>query len=287
MKTQAECFPCFFKQAILAARMAGIDEKLQKKVLTETAGILYTASLDRDPPYIATHIFHKVYEIMGTTDPYSHVKEEYNKIVAGKFEEINRLIQNAVDPLRMAVKLSLAGNIIDFGILETFDLDGVIQDTVAHEPVVDHYTQLKEYIEKSKKLLFIADNAGEIGFDRLLIDEIRKVNRNIFVTVAVKKVPIINDATVFDAEFFGLEIKNKVIDNGSKHIGTYLPSCSHEMIEAYNQADTIIAKGQANWESLEEKATDKIFFLLKAKCSCVARVLGVNVGDSLIKNGKK
>lgn len=286
MKTQIECFPCFFKQAILAVRMAGKDEKLQKKALTEAAGILYTASLDRDPPYIATHIFHKVYEIMGTQDPYLQVKEEYNKIVAGKFEETTRLIQNAVDPLRMAVKHSLAGNIIDFGILETFDLDQVIQDTLQHEPAVDHYEKLKEYIDKSKKLLFIADNAGEIGFDRLLIDEIHKVNRDISVTVAVKKVPIINDATLFDAQFFGLEIKNKVIDNGSKHVGTFLPSCSPEMIEAYNQADTIIAKGQANWESLEEKATDTIFFLLKAKCSCVAQVLGVNVGDVLIKQGR-
>ena len=125
-----------------------------------------------------------------------------------------------------------------------------------------------------------------ISFDALLIDEIRRFNRNIAVTVAVKKEPIINDATVYDAQFFGIEKKNKIIDNGSHHIGTFLPTCSAAMIETFRSADMIIAKGQANWESLDAAATDKIFFLLKAKCACVARVLGVRQGDVVVKQGR-
>lgn len=285
MKTYPECFPCFFKQALIAARMASDDKKKQEKALKESAGILLTASLDRDPPYIATSIFHKVYEVTGNNDPYAQVKEKYNKIVAEKYDELRGIIDKAVDPLRTAVKLSLAGNIIDFGILEEFDLDTVIQQTLDKEPAIDQYALLKEKIEKSQKLLFIVDNAGEIGFDRLLIDEIHRINRHVRITVVVKKTPIINDATMYDAQFFGLEIKNKVIDNGSRHIGTFLPSCSKEMVDAYYTADVIIAKGQANWESLEAEAPEKLFFLLKAKCGCVARVLGVEEGDVLICKG--
>lgn len=286
MKTKPECFPCFFKQAIIASRMAGADIKQQEKVLTETAGILYTASCDRDPPYIATGIFHKVNEIMGTVDPYLNVKDHYNKIVAEKYEELLNIIQSDADPLRAAVKLSIAGNIIDFGIMEEFDLDKVIQETRGMVPAADDYQVMKKILSQAKRLLFITDNAGEIGFDRLLIDEIHRLNKELQVTVAVKKIPIINDATVYDAQFFGLDVANKLIDNGSHHIGTYLPSCSSAMIESFNRADIIIAKGQANWESLEDQATDKIFFLLKAKCTCVADVLGVKMGDILIKRGR-
>ncbi|MFH1379398.1 MAG: ARMT1-like domain-containing protein [bacterium] len=286
MKTQIDCFPCFFKQATLASRMAGGDEKLQKKALIETAGLLYTAPLDRDPPYIATGIFHKVNEIMGTTDPYRKVKDDYNKIVAEKYTDLINIIKKDTDPLRAAVKLALAGNIIDFGILEQFDLDAVIEQTMSTVPAIDEYQAMKQMIERAQTLLFITDNAGEIGFDRLLIDEIHQINKEIRITVAVKKIPIINDATIYDAQFFGIDVKNKLIDNGSNHIGTYLPSCSSEMIEAFTHADMIISKGQANWESLEENAPDKMWFLLKAKCRCVAEFLKVKLGDILIVRGR-
>jgi uncharacterized protein with ATP-grasp and redox domains len=286
MKTYPECFECFLRQALIASRMAGADIEQQKKVQQEIAGLLFTVSADRDPPYIATSIFHAVNKIMNNNDPYSKVKEEYNVIAAKKIPELISIAEKALDSLYMAIRIALAGNIIDFGLLESFDLDAVITDTINRTLAIDHYTQFKELLGRSKNILYITDNAGEIGFDVILMDEIRRRYNDSTITVAVKKYPVINDATVYDAQYFGIEKKYRIIDNGSHHVGTYLPSCSDEMIAAYQKADMIIAKGQANFESLEAEADKRHFFLLKAKCGCVARVLGVQVGDVVLKRGR-
>jgi hypothetical protein len=285
MKTLPECFPCFMRQAMLAAKLAGDDPQLQMKALKEAAAVLMNAPVDRDPPYIATGMFHAVYRVMNNADPYAAVKQKYNEIVIKKYTALGDIIAQSTDALKTAVRLSIAGNIIDFGILEQFDLDNIIEESLSMPLAIDHYKQFTETLRAAKQLLFIADNAGEIGFDRLLIDEIHRLYPDVAVTVAVKKIPIINDAMVFDAQFFGLEIRNRIIDNGSTHVGTFLPSCSPEMIAAYQRADMIIAKGQANWESMNNSGDNRVFYMMKAKCAYVAEAIGAKLHDIILKQG--
>ncbi|MBD3271334.1 MAG: DUF89 family protein [Elusimicrobia bacterium] len=284
MKTYPECFPCFMKQAFYAARTGSSDQKLQQKALHEACTVLAHASTDRSPPYTATDVFHTVNRIIANPDPYARAKKEFNELVKKNWDHYLALITQSPDPLRMAVKLSLAGNSIDFGILETVDLDEAIERILGIEPTIDEYVSFRKLITQATSLVFLTDNAGEIGFDRLLIDQIHLTKPSLAITVVVKQVPIINDATVYDAQFFGLD-KYRVITNGSRHVGTFLPSCSAEMLRAYNHAEIIVAKGQANFESLEDQHNDRIYFLLKIKCACVARHLGVAVGDTAIKRG--
>ncbi len=148
------------------------------------------------------------------------------------------------------------------------------------QPLICGASTLRKRVDEAEKILYLADNAGEIAFDRLLI-ELMPTDKVILV---VKGSPVINDATREDAEMVGLTELVNIIDNGSDAPGTILSDCSKEFIEYYNDADLIIAKGQGNYESLNDR-TENIFFLLKAKCPVIARDIGCYIGDLILIDG--
>ena len=145
-----------------------------------------------------------------------------------------------------------------------------------------HTEELRTAINNAKQILYLGDNAGEIVFDKLFIEHLPKEK----IIFAVRGKPVINDATMKDAEDIGLTDILKVIDNGSGYPGTVLQSCSEEFQEVFNGADLIISKGQGNYETLSENRQN-IFFLLKIKCDIVARDLNGNVGDFVVLNARK
>ena len=136
----------------------------------------------------------------------------------------------------------------------------------------------KNAVIEAEKILYLADNAGEIVFDHLLIEQL-PIEK---ITVVVKGSPVINDATIDDANVVGLGRIVEVIDNGSDGPGTILETCSQNFRDRFEGADLIIAKGQGNYETLSD--IDKnIFFLLKAKCPVIARDLGCQVGKMILR----
>jgi uncharacterized protein with ATP-grasp and redox domains len=146
---------------------------------------------------------------------------------------------------------------------------------------IDNYEEFRRSIGNSSHILYLGDNAGEIVFDRILIEEIRQI-KDFEIHFAVREKPIINDATLPDAISTGMDKVAKIISSGSDAPATILSQCSPQMLQLYHSADIIIAKGQGNYESLSDEAKN-IFFLLRVKCPVIARLLKARVGDAVLK----
>jgi hypothetical protein len=188
------------------------------------------------------------------------------------------------DRLEGGVRIAIAGNVIDFGIYESFDLDRSLSESFLLPLSSIDYHNFVQAAANAQRILFLCDNAGEIVFDRVLIETLRDRGKD--VTAVVKGSPVINDATLDDASAAGLTECAVVIDNGNDGIGTLLEACSQKFMDAYRSADLIISKGQANFETLVQEKDARTFFLFKVKCPVVARVLNRENGDIVLMGNK-
>ena len=243
----------------------------------EVMNLLQRVNPSSRPPEIAAQMHALVRNLTNCKDPYLELKQTSTKISLRLFGEMKKKISGAKNPFDTAVRLSIAGNIIDFGVGNDFDLPSEIQRVLTQPYAIDHALELEDEISKAKTILFLADNAGETVFDRLLIEIIGK-----HVIYAVKDAPVLNDATIEDAVAAGIDYTAEVISCGARSPGTVLNQCSKDFIKLYEQADVIIAKGQGNYEALSEEKKN-IFFLLQTKCDVLARDLGVPVGSIVVK----
>lgn len=249
------------------------------------AALIPQLPLDATPPEIAQKTYRLVYEITGNNDPFKELKRLANQHALELYPRFKEAVAAADDPLLSACKLAIAGNSIDLGPPSGHaDIDA-IQGSALYPPLaIDDYAAFRRSICSSDRVLYLGDNAGEIVLDRILIEELRKI-RDFELTFVVRKSPIINDATLDDALYAGIDSVANIISNGSDAPATVLSQCSPEMLSLYSSADTIIAKGQGNYESLSDEHGN-IFFLLKAKCQLVARWLGVNEGDAILLHSR-
>ncbi|NQT72300.1 MAG: DUF89 family protein [Chloroflexi bacterium] len=284
MKTYLDCLPCFFRQALGATRAATDDERIQREVMDAVAEMIPGFPLEITPPEIAQEVYRAVYRITENDDPYREAKKQSNEKALSLYPKLKRIVADSDDPLLTACKLAIAGNSIDLGPqVEQYDLDSVIESTLDSPLAYDDYPEFRRAIESASNVLYLADNAGEIVFDKLFIAELCR-DRKLNVTVVVREKPIINDATMEDAESVGLNALTTVITNGSDAPATILSQCSSQVRQLYHSVDMIIAKGQGNYESLSDEAAN-IFFFLRAKCPVVAVPLKVGVGDAILKGG--
>jgi len=287
MKTYLDCIPCFFRQALESARLSGADESKQKKVLEELARILPSISLESSPPEIGRDIYNLVKSVTGDDDPFKKVKKRSNYLALELYPELKEKIKNSSDKLLVALRLAIAGNVIDYGVPTSFQLDEEIENILYKKFAFFDYKDFKKELKKADEIIYLADNAGETVFDRLLIETIREIPEysDKEIIYAVRGKPIINDALMEDALECGLDKIARVISSGSDAPGTILKYCSREFQKIYNEAEIIISKGQGNFESLEgEKKL--IFFLFKAKCPVIAKDINCEVGDIILKRGE-
>jgi len=275
MKTYLDCIPCFFRQALSASREADADEILQKRVLDEISREIPKISYSLSPAYMSRIVYRAIRKITGVVDPFKKEKVKSNKLALKLYPQLKERIRRAKEPLEEATKLAILGNTIDFGIGDSFNLEKELNSEGNF--LIFDYEEFKKFLKKNTKILYIADNCGETVFDRLLIEEMGKG-----VIYAVRSAPIINDATIEDAKFCGIDKIAKLIPSGSPISGTPLELCSQEFLSFFNQSSFIISKGQGNFETLSE-ANRPIFFLLKAKCSIVAKELNCKIGDMILK----
>ena len=277
MKTYLDCYPCFLRQALSAARRAGASENQQHNILLNTMKELSAFTSDSTPPQLAYRIHQQVQQLTNNIDPYRDDKEQATQQALVLYPGLKKKVSEASDPLEMAVRIAIAGNIIDLGVAENYDLDATLQRVLTQAFAINDLVSLRSALARSNTILYLADNAGETVFDRVLIETLE-----LPVTYVVKAGPIINDATHEDAVAAGIDQVAKVIDNGSNAPGTLFDQCSDLFRKRFAQADLIIAKGQANYESLSDSSAP-IFFLLQAKCSVIARDLGVAEGGTVLK----
>ena len=285
MKTYLECFPCFLRQALEAARLATDDETIQRMVLNQVMFNLCRMNPRTPPPQIGHFIHKTVKELTHCSDPYKEVKSEYNHLILRKYSELKEIIECSKEPLLTAIKLAIVGNIMDPAAKGCFDLEKTQEKTLKADLAINHYREFVQSLDKARTIFYLGDNAGEIVFDKILIEEIDKRDQGQEVYYAVRGGPIINDVTLNDAQEVSMSEVARVISNGSDIPGTILNSCSKNFLEIYGKADIIIAKGQGNYESLSDEEDDRIYFLLQVKCPVIARHIGVKVGSAVLKQG--
>jgi len=283
VRTYFECLPCFVRQALDAARLAGLSEDqttiLMRRVLAEMARLSY----ESPPPVMAGRIHELVRAACpDVSDPYATVKVEYNRRALALLPELRALVRDAKNPLAAAVRLAVVGNVIDFGLLRPdadIDLHRYIHEALAVPLGVDHLDDLRERLGRGRRILYIGDNAGEIVFDRVLVERLAQAGP---VAFAVRGRPIINDVTVEDARAVGMDRVAAIVDSGSSLPGVDFDRATPEFRQAYAEADLVVAKGQGNYETLSTDSHPGLFFLLKAKCPVIARDIGCRKGDMVV-----
>lgn len=277
MKTYLDCYPCFLCQALSAARQAGASEERQRRILLKTMDRLRSLPADATPLGTVEGIHRLVRSETNNADPYLQAKRDATKQALKLLPRLRDRAHAAADPLGTAVRIAIAGNIIDHGVAETYEMETTLERVLERPFGIDGLAALRRALAEVDSILYLADNAGETVFDRVLIEILVQP-----VTYAVKGGPIINDATTQDAVAAGLGQVAEIIDNGSDAPGTPLARCSAEFRERFDQAELIVAKGQANYETLSG-SQGPIFFLLQAKCSVIAGDLGVKTGSTVLK----
>ncbi|HDP24203.1 MAG TPA: DUF89 family protein [Deltaproteobacteria bacterium] len=270
MRTYPECVACLVRQAV-DLTLNNVPEHEQHAVLKVLVTGIANADFSLPPPMVAMEMYELLRTCTGIEDPYAAAKNASTHKALGYASELSELIARSADPLDTAMRIAVAGNIIDFGINSPDP--GRIHETVSkalHASfAIDYSPELKERLALGGNVLYLADNAGEIVFDRLLIQQIGPER----VTCAVRDMPVINDATLSDATRSGLSQICRVITSGSRAPGTPRQMWTDEFRQHFQEADVVISKGQGNFETLSHIDRD-VFFLFMVKCGVISREVG-------------
>lgn len=218
--------------------------------------------------------------LAGVLDPFKEEKKNSNRIALGLYKAWKTRLNASDDSFNLALRLAIAGNIMDYGANDNFDINKTIDHVIQAELAIDNSSDLKRRIHEAKSILYLGDNAGEIVFDKLLIETISHKK----VIYAVKHGPALNDVNFQDAFEIGVDKVAKVISNGYNAPSTLLEKCSKEFINVFNSADLIISKGQGNLEGLLQLNDSRIFYLLMVKCDVIADLLKLPKGSLVVSN---
>lgn len=285
MKIRPECFPCLLRRSLYETNL--VNPELGYEAMKVAAEILLR-EFDRNAnsAEVATKVHRAVYDLLGTEDPYREMKRRSNEIARKLFPRAEGLIRESQDPFKAAVICSIAGNVLDFGIRSKIsgpeELEPVFEKIYAEGLGHDGTPQIKEILAESEDVLLFGDNAGEIVFDRLLIEELKKFGGKVAYVVRGK--PILTDATIEDVREFHLdEMVDEILTTNAFAVGVDFNRLDSTLKEKLEKADLIICKGMANWESFSDQDYRPIAYLVHAKCKPVAESMGVPLDRSSAK----
>lgn len=280
MKVHYECLACQVLQCQKIVEFSTEDLEKRKRSMVFSSK-LFAKYFDEDsiPAVVGSEVFLELYKYLETDDPFEEYKGKSNKLAYKVVEDLKRKVK--ID-LKTALKLAIAGNVIDFAVgYEPEKIEEDILRMLKEELYIDESKKVFRTLKRAEILLYLTDNCGEIYFDKLLIEKIKEEFPRLKIYIAGKEGPIINDATVKDLKDAGLNEVGKIISTGTRIVGVPIDKVSKKFLEIFDRADVIIAKGQGNFETLSELRDERVFFLLKAKCKPVARELNVPQGSLL------
>lgn len=288
MKTNFHCIPCIMRQTINAVDLAVEDDAIRRKAINAILAYLQDIDYNTEPPAIGREVNRLLVEITGNKDPFRHIKVQYNKVALALMDNMRRLVFQNPDPVQTAAKLAVAGNIIDFkaGNRETH-LKAISDNIGSLNFEINHFEKFLDDLKSARTILYLADNAGEIVFDRLFIEMVQRYYPELGLqfTVMVRGQPVMNDATREDALMVGLDQIARVVDNGDSAPATILPNISDEARQIYEQADLVISKGVGNYEALDEE-TRLIYYLLRIDCPLTSVVVNAGEGNLVFKRNE-
>lgn len=283
MKVHYECAPCFLRQAREALDLATDDEKLKLEITSHLTDLISQRfHPEASANEIGTDMHRTIKKETGNPDPYRQERTRSNEIALKFLPQVKQMLKD--DPsLKNYLKAAIGGNLLDFAALGLdIDMESLVLSAMQKELTIDNSPQLEEELKKARTVLYLADNVGEIVFDKLLIEKIREYD--VKVTVALKEKPILNDACLDEALEIGLDKVAHLTTTGTDSVGVVYNDVSPEFLELFSKSDLVIAKGLGNYEGLTEMdlKDSTVFCLLNAKCSPVAREIGVEVGDNVV-----
>jgi uncharacterized protein with ATP-grasp and redox domains len=290
LNVEIRCAPCLLHRGYLEILESTKDPTLQFKTMSAFLRLLAEEyKPTANPAYLGTKRDRLIREITGNPDPFKQRKQTSNRKALETLPLAKALVLNETSPekrFRKACLTAIVGNIMEFDIPDNpfkfTDLEKLIQDA-ENDLAIDEIPQIFDKAKKAKRILYLTDNAGEIAFDTLLVEELKKLGAH--VTVAVKSRPILNDATMEDAQIVGMDkIADKIITTGSDSVGLILNECSKEFLKTYNLVDFVVAKGMGHAETLTElKLQVPHALLLRTKCCTVANHFNVDTGKNIAK----
>lgn len=289
MKTYLECYPCFMRQALEAARRRNLPDEKAREVLVSVGKAFEDVSLDMSPPEIGGALKSIVQRYTASEDPYLEEKREFTALAQSLYPRLVKRVTGSAQPLFTAAVIAIVGNIIDLAVLSTDEvrsrLDALLSEELdaarRESREIFSYEEFYRSVSAARKILYIGDNAGETVFDKVLIEAILRENPGVRVVFATRGEPVLNDATIDDAREAGLDEVATLVSSGSGLPGTVLPRTTEEFKALFRSADLVISKGQGNYESLSDADRD-LFFLLIAKCPVLAQDVGCRVGDIVL-----
>lgn len=273
----------------LLCQIKGLDKRMDKfEIATEkrnsVVSNLFKDISDIDvensySPEVTRNILNSLKEVSAIEDPYLKEKNKSNREMLDRYYEFQEQVQNSKDKYDTALRLAIAGNIIDFGPTDKFDVSGTIKRVLNSDFAIDHSQKLKVEIEKANTILYLGDNCGEVVLDKLFLETINHPN----VYFAVRNSPILNDVTEKEALQVGIDKVAKIVSNGDDAPSTLLHRVSSSFLEIYKSADLIISKGMGNFEGLMDETDNRLFFLLMIKCPVIGEIIGAENGAFIVK----
>ncbi len=276
MQFDAHCIDCLVHRQFQLALKQG-DGKKADAYLRDVMQIILNAPKGVSAVWLAG-AFTKAYDkYWPGVDAYGTLKQESNDWILQLLPRIRPIVESAADPLEMSLKFSRTGNFLDFGILTPEIANTALTESIDGTPAqpLDKavYATLTEELENAKTVLILGDNAGEIVFDLLLVEQLKRRYPNLEILYCVRGGNVLNDATRADAAYVGMDKLCTVLDNGSAISGTELAFIGQELKDAMEKADVILSKGSGNFESLAGCGMN-IYYLFMCKCKRVAKLLG-------------
>ncbi len=265
------CYFCFARTFERLIERHTLTSAEKKALAAEMFSHFHNGASGYSVPVLSRELYRLFRERSGVVDPYEQIKYESNARLLGEYAMFREMIDQSDDPFETALRLAVAGNIIDYGVSDHHDLEETMARVLDSPFGINHVERLRRRLAEARTVLYLGDNAGEIVFDKLFIETLHHPN----IWYAVRGAPVINDATLKDAAQVRMEEVAQVIDNGYDAPSTLPEKCSPAFQQLYNEADLVISKGQGNLEGLIDETRDDIFFLLMVKCDVIADRLGV------------
>jgi len=291
MFLEADCVPCILRMSVAALRQLPLDENTIRELSTEILEIPALRGLEwnKTSAEVIEDIWRKIVKKTGSSDPFRLAKSNQNKKIMDLYPDMKQMVNEAVNPLYTAVKLAILGNSLDLMVANSaVTFENSIKDRVDAPLAFEIYSAFEQQLRASKRLVYFGDNAGEIVFDKLLIETIKKLH-SLEIVFVVRSVPTLNDATLTEARSIGMDNITRVIENGidGPLPGTVLRRCSNEVNDLVRRSDLIISKGGGNFDTLDEEREHlqkKISFLLLSKCEPYYRHFGVKIHQPILAN---
>ena len=271
MKINEKCLPCLINQVVKVANITNCSNRddLYHQVFEQLSKI----DFNKSNPEIIGMIFELVKKHLNNEDPYQEIRQYYNNLFLQSYDDFDKKINS----FKTAIKYAIIGNIIDFSPInnqEITKIDDWFDNIDNLSLTIDHVDKLINDIKKAKIILYLGDNCGEICLDKLLLKRIKQLNPSLKIYFGVRGKPVVNDSIESDAYEVDIDEYASIISNGDNSLGTILSRTSAQFNQIYQNCDFVIAKGQANFESLSEE-NKKIYFLLMVKCGVIAKYINV------------